>query len=309
MSVARAPGKLVLSGAYSVFEGAPALVVAVDRYAVADSAVAADCVTEEILAAVERGLLPRPIGFDASALREELGAGGSRKLGLGSSAAVLVSSMAAFALERGIAESALAAHIFEGAVTSHRSAQRGGSGIDVAASCFGGVVACRLAPIARAAEPAKLTASPHRLPEGLTLEAWLCPETSVTADMLARVRDFASRARASYCAAIERAVAAAEAAHDAKSLEALLVGLTEQWRWLAELGQQAGSPIVTPAVAELASAAARAGAAFGPSGAGGGDVALFAGNAASSEEFRAHASRLRLRRLELAFGARGVHRG
>ena len=33
---ARAPGKLVLSGAYAVLEGAPALVAAVDRYAVAD---------------------------------------------------------------------------------------------------------------------------------------------------------------------------------------------------------------------------------------------------------------------------------
>ena len=34
---ARAPGKLVLSGAYAVLEGAPALVAAVDRYALADS--------------------------------------------------------------------------------------------------------------------------------------------------------------------------------------------------------------------------------------------------------------------------------
>jgi len=30
-----APGKLVLTGAYAVLEGAPAIVVAVDRYAVA----------------------------------------------------------------------------------------------------------------------------------------------------------------------------------------------------------------------------------------------------------------------------------
>ena len=33
--IARAPGKLVLSGAYAVLEGAPALVCAVDRYVVA----------------------------------------------------------------------------------------------------------------------------------------------------------------------------------------------------------------------------------------------------------------------------------
>ena len=35
--IAKAPGKLVVSGAYSVLEGAPAIVVAVDRYAVADT--------------------------------------------------------------------------------------------------------------------------------------------------------------------------------------------------------------------------------------------------------------------------------
>ena len=34
--IARAPGKVVLSGAYAVLEGAPALVAAVDRYVVAD---------------------------------------------------------------------------------------------------------------------------------------------------------------------------------------------------------------------------------------------------------------------------------
>ncbi len=40
--IAKAPGKLVVSGAYSVLEGAPAIVVAVDRYAVADTARAPD---------------------------------------------------------------------------------------------------------------------------------------------------------------------------------------------------------------------------------------------------------------------------
>ncbi len=36
--IARAPGKIVISGAYAVREGAPAIVAAVDRYAVADGA-------------------------------------------------------------------------------------------------------------------------------------------------------------------------------------------------------------------------------------------------------------------------------
>src|SRR5579871_2078485 len=92
---ARAPGKLVLSGAYAVLEGAPCLVAAVDRYAVADAARPAPFVTDEVRAAVDAGVLDAAPWFDASALRDRAPDGTSRKLGLGSSAAILVASMAA----------------------------------------------------------------------------------------------------------------------------------------------------------------------------------------------------------------------
>ena len=59
---ARAPGKLVLSGAYAVLEGAPALVAAVDRYVVADTARAAELVTPEVRAAIGDAAAP---WFDA----------------------------------------------------------------------------------------------------------------------------------------------------------------------------------------------------------------------------------------------------
>ena len=49
---ARAPGKLVLSGAYAVLEGAPAIVAAVDRYAMADTEQAAAFVGAELQAAI-----------------------------------------------------------------------------------------------------------------------------------------------------------------------------------------------------------------------------------------------------------------
>src|SRR5262245_13182412 len=125
---ASAPGKLVLSGAYSVLEGAPAIVTAVDRYVHCDSRVPAALVTPEVRAALHAGAAP---SFDASELRA-----GDRKLGLGSSAAILVASLAAadereFASERALRES-----IWEPALTAHRSAQGGGSGIDVAASTW-----------------------------------------------------------------------------------------------------------------------------------------------------------------------------
>jgi hypothetical protein len=74
-----APGKLVLSGAYSVLEGAPAIVSAVDRYACCNSARPASLVTDEVRAALPSGNAPE---FDAAALRAD-----GRKLGLGSSRA------------------------------------------------------------------------------------------------------------------------------------------------------------------------------------------------------------------------------
>src|SRR6185436_10440568 len=93
--IARAPGKVVLSGAYAVLEGAPAIVTAVDRYVTADTAKKPSLVTPEVRAALGDARAP---GFDASALRK-----GDQKLGLGSSAAILVASLGAVtAAERGV---------------------------------------------------------------------------------------------------------------------------------------------------------------------------------------------------------------
>ena len=61
---ARAPGKLVLSGAYAVLYGAPAIVTAVSRYAIADTGRAAEFVTPEVRAAIGDRCAP---WFDANA--------------------------------------------------------------------------------------------------------------------------------------------------------------------------------------------------------------------------------------------------
>src|SRR5262245_37809403 len=132
--IARAPGKVVISGAYAVLEGAPAIVAAVDRYVTADARRTADAVTPEVRAALGNRDAP---AFDARALRR-----GDNKLGLGSSAAILVASLGAVALRDlgPLSDDALAAQVFEPALAAHRAAQGGGSGIDVAASTYGGVL-------------------------------------------------------------------------------------------------------------------------------------------------------------------------
>lgn len=296
----RAPGKLVLSGAYSVLEGAPALVAAVDRFAVADASRPAELVTAEVRASIDAGHLREAPWFDASALRASSPSGGpSRKLGLGSSAAILVASIAASAPD----DAPLPLDsLYERALAAHRAAQGGGSGVDVAASVFGGVLACRLAP------DGHLTATPHALPEGTFVEVFSSPVSAETRSLLAHVRAFKTREPSAYGDLLRRASSAAESALSAKTPSDLVRAIALQARALGELGGLAGAPILTPEIASLAAAAESEGATVSPSGAGGGDVSFFIGPAPASEALLTLAAELGLERVDLRIGARGVLR-
>jgi len=109
----RAPGKLMLLGAYAVLDGAPALVVAVDRHAVADGARVGEA-SREVRAAI--GDAPAP-HVDVSGLYQ-----GEAKLGLGSSAAALVATLGLLEAERGadLASKAVRDAIFTAARAAHQ---------------------------------------------------------------------------------------------------------------------------------------------------------------------------------------------
>ena len=295
MTAARAPGKLVLSGAYSVFEGAPALVAAVDRYVSADSARPAERVTDEVAAAIAAGSLRDAPWFDASPLRE-----GDRKLGLGSSAAILVASLAAALGASAVDERALRDAVLSPALTAPRVAQGGGSGIDVAASVYGGVVRCELVG-------PELAIAACRLPSDLVVVVLASPVAASTRELLARVRSLAARDPAAYRTAIDRAASGARSVAAASSAAEVVRGVRVQTGALAELGDLAGAAIVTAEVRELDALAASEGATVAPSGAGGGDVALFLGMAPPSAALRARARAIGLSPVELGIGARGVH--
>ena len=297
MTIARAPGKLVLSGSYSVLWGAPALVAAVDRFAVADSSRPPVHVAEEVTAAVRLGMLERPVFVDASALRTPEPGGGSRKLGLGSSAAILLATLVACRGAPKDDEDRQA--LFEAALRAHREAQGGGSGIDVAASTFGGVLRFR-----RADDVPRVT--PQALPVGVVISVFACDEPAVTASFVARVRHLATRAPLAFEPLMTRAKAGAHATADATDVAAFLGGLDQQRRALFELGQAAEVPIFTPEVAELAELAEHDGSVFLPSGAGGGDIAFFAGRRAPSAAFEREAVKRGLLPLPLDLGAPGA---
>jgi phosphomevalonate kinase len=341
--LARAPGKLVLSGAYAVLEGAPSIVTAVSRNVEADAARPAPLLTEEVRAAIDLGALAAAPWFDADALRERLPDGSSRKLGLGSSAAILVASLAATYAARRIGAAppettrpgaarpdparpdparpdptrpdparpdapavsdlrALREAIFPVALAAHRRAQPQGSGVDVAASTFGGVLRASLRGTDRA-----LDLAAHPLPPGSIVEVFASPIAASTARFLEAVRALETHAPARYRRLLDEAARGAHQAIEAQSPGALCLALDAQWDALDALGEAAAIPIVTPEVRALRPQARDQGGAFGPSGAGGGDIALHIGAAPSSPGFRARARALGLTLLDLSIGAEGVH--
>ena len=162
-----APGKAVVWGEYAVLEGAPALVMAVNRYASARIEAAADrwqlssvgfeskadLSSGELLSAdasesagitgLVRAVLsalgdpPLPSGAavhtDTRDFHNQNGA--SQKLGIGSSAAVCTAASAAIAdfLDKPFDETV--------PLNAHRLLQgKAGSGLDVAAACHGGLI-------------------------------------------------------------------------------------------------------------------------------------------------------------------------
>lgn len=289
---ARVPGKVVLSGAYAVLRGAPAIVAAVDRHALADDSAPADRITPEVARAIQLGMLSHAPAFDSSAQREH-----DRKLGLGSSAAILVASL--YALNPGLSREQL----FQQALMAHREAQGGGSGVDVAASVYGGVLGYRLDS---AGTP---TLEPLTLPDGLCVEVWSSPTEARTSELIERVtaaeRQHPERAGALF----ERLCAGSEAALGASrsgDRDAFLAALGTQLAGLDALGTLAGVPIVTEAVRALGEAAATLGAVVLPAGAGGGDVALWLGPCEPDRSVRERCRSLDHRRLALSLGAEGA---
>lgn len=271
-----APGKLVLTGAYAVLEGAPAIVAAVDRYAVADVAA--------------------PDDVDVRALHDDTG----RKLGLGSSAASMVASQAARAVARGadLGDAHVRATLFRGVREAHAHSQRGGSGVDVAAAVHGG--ALRYSTDGRDANVRTV-----ELPPGLVLRAFWSGTSARTSDLLARVDVL--RTRSPLCLARLRLLAAvAASAVDAGDARAFVVAARDCGRALEALGHAADAPIVPPAFAQLSDLAERESAAFLPSGAGGGDVAVWLGLSPPSPAFADAAGALSMRSLSLSVDRGGV---
>ena len=289
-----APGKLVLTGAYAVLEGAPAIVVAVSRGAYADSSRIATMCTPEVRAA---------LGDDARAPHVEASAmfSGDRKLGLGASAAILVASLAARLAEAGadLSDATVRNALFAKAREAHSRSQSGGSGVDVAASVHGGVIHYLMGRRPRSIA----------LPPGLAPTVFACGTSARTSELRAEIDRLARTDAPAHGACMSELVAiandaagAAEAADGAAFLEAL----RRTARALSRLGDAAGVGIVPAGFELLEELAKGEGASFSVSGAGGGDVAVYVGTAPPSARFTAQAKQLGLSQLDLSLDHKGV---
>ncbi|HET6631382.1 MAG TPA: hypothetical protein VFG73_01580 [Rhodanobacteraceae bacterium] len=338
---ASAPGKLVLLGEYAVLEGAPALVMAVNRRARVvlgdgvegeyrlratsigiglarcrldargeldwldtDPAVAARL---GVVAAVLGALAAErdaPPGFCAELDTDTFFAGsdGSNKrakIGLGSSAALTVALAGAICagLERD-------PPALEALVGAHRRLQQGrGSGLDIAASLTGGMLAYRLT----AGEP---TLEQAQWPAALGSCCVWTGKSASTADFLGRVaawRVRAPRDHARLMGQLGACAATGVAATSAGDVQGLLDTVAEYARLLGELGAASGTDIVSAEHAKLATLAERCGVAYKPCGAGGGDIGIaLAGDADRLRDFRRDIEAAGFQPLDLGLDAVGL---
>lgn len=292
--VARAPGKAVVLGEYAVLDGAPALVLAVDRHALVTLEPSADArcrlttrqpdaVTHEFAGGAASGqplvdLVARRISGGAAVppwhakLDSSQFFGARGKLGLGSSAAVLCAwagALAAYARLHGVpAEAPGVAEL----IALHREFQGGrGSGLDVAASVTGGAVVFRLE---RSGAP---RIGSVRLPNSVGFAGIFAGRPASTPELVAHYRAWRA-GHPEKAAALQQDLAAITGAGIAAVHGDDAVGFVESigeyGRALQILGVAIGSEIVTAEHRRVGELARQHGVAYKVSGAGGGDLGL-----------------------------------
>ncbi len=278
----------MLAGEYAVIDGSPAIMLAVNRYAIATVEVAPQNLSP-FLAAAHRVIAKhfgetsvqaeaaRRIRVDTNSFREE-----GIKLGLGSSAAATVAAVGA---ALGTAFDTSLVHALARQAHGDAQAPSGtrGSGADVASCALG---AC----IRFSSDGEALTTEPVILPQDLHLVFPWCGRAASTTElvpMVRRLRDSRPNTYQRHTHAIaESARALAEATDAADAIAAIDAGGSA----VRELGNAAGAPLWLPIHNQMQTIAAEFGGALKPTGAGGGDLALAAFS--SSKQARLFVQRL-----------------
>ncbi len=313
--IARAPGKLILLGEYAVLEGAAALVMAVDRLAIAtirsdlvfsvsspaigvDSARFAldgtgrlsydDSVSEinrqrlkfftagvesaeSFLKKINRQLTPCHMQLDTSAF---LDAGLNIKLGLGSSAALTTTVCSGLLAWGGLpVNQELKPEIYRLTQQAHHRAQgKMGSGIDIAASVFGGIIRHSLNKLPTILPP-PVSEQSEKL---FILPIWSGRSMS-TRVMVRKINAFKADQPESYQTIMNQLIMLANtgvAAFEKHNWANFFDACATYHQTLSDLGRHSRAPIISKPHFELARIVKQAGAIYKPSGAGGGDLGI-----------------------------------
>ena len=290
---ASAPGKMVLLGEYVVLDGADALVIAINRRCRAELAMRRDgqChltthmpdrstrafaagqssgspLVDEIRRTPE--LAAPDCGWDADIDSAEFFQDG-QKLGLGSSAAVLVAFAGATHHAAGNGDLPELGDLID----CHRRFQAGrGSGIDVAASLIGGAVEFRLND-RRQAETGSV-----RLPKSVAFAGVFAGGSASTPGLVGRYRQWADTGSARV-AEVQRRLrtiagegCAAVRSDDGQGFVAAIAAYGQA---PDALGREMGADLVTSEHRQIGGLAQSLGLAYKVSGAGGGDVGIACG--------------------------------
>jgi ERG8-type phosphomevalonate kinase len=233
--------------------------------------------------------------------------GGGRKLGLGSSAAVTVAAHGAVLAAAGLPLDEKRQAIFRACDAAHAEAQgQRGSGADVAAAVWGGVLAFQ--------RPRDEESPGGPLVVALAWPAHLAAilvdtgAAASTGDRVARWRTLAQRRPAVHGALLDRMRALAAVVHATLATSAeSIVELVGRWNGaLDELERLIDLPIRTPAHRRADELARAHGGAAKPSGAGGGDLAICFCPPDSAAALRARLEQEGLPPLPIALGGPGL---
>lgn len=200
-----------------------------------------------------------------------------QKLGLGSSAALTAALFSALCHFRDANFDSFQQRqsIFKASLQIHRKAQKNmGSGIDIAASVFGGALKYQNIDKEFTDLPIyeKLT-----IPGDLHILFVWTGESASTTQFVRKVNEFKLKQLASFNGIITRmrftSIAGIEAIREV-NIDRFMNAVRQYYIAMDELGDKSGIPIVTEAHQKINELVAAEGCAYKPSGAGGGDIGI-----------------------------------
>lgn len=199
------------------------------------------------------------------------------KLGLGSSAALTVGLISAL-LRFGDSDFNPVRHshqIFEAALHSHRSAQKSiGSGIDVGASVFGGILKYQIRDPGFSTLPfyEKLT-----IPPDLHILIIWTGKSASTSQFVQKVKAFKHKKSSDFARIINEMSALSNSGIEAfkqKHISPFMEATTKYSAEMRYLGEKCGIPIVSKIHRRISEIVTGGGGVYKPSGAGGGDLGI-----------------------------------